>query len=187
MVTQTFPNKKHIETPNSDMICLHLGWNCLACEQRRSVKALETSVRRCLFHCFANSLATHGNVMKHGSIPLNNLQLAFLKFQWTGPGWRMVEAWSGYISCKSPMNLVFWCNMSLTQELQEIVGSPFAFAAIRADGAVVTWGTPNRGGDSSAVAVPMAALKGWDGIGMFFTCSGKTSGWWRAGLFVTST
>lgn len=110
-----------------------------------------------------------GNARKHGSIPLNNLQ----PFNEQGGGWWRHEA-------------VFWCNMSLTQQLQEIVGSPFAFAAIRADGAVVTWGTPNRGGDSSAVAVPMAALKWWDGIGMFLTCSGKTSGWWRAGLFVTS-
>ena len=42
----------------------------------------------------------------------------------------------------------------MSTRFQEIVGSPFAFAAIRADGHVVTWGTPSRGGDSRAVAVP---------------------------------
>ena len=98
-------------------------------------------------------------------MPLNHSQpLAFQQ----GGGWRH--------------GAVFWCKVGLPQ-LQEIVGSPFAFAAIRADGAVVTWGTPNRGGDSSAVAVPMAALGG-DGLDpMFFTCSGKTSGPLEGGAF----
>lgn len=49
----------------------------------------------------------------------------------------------------SPVIISSWPHV-----FEEIVGSPFAFAAIRADGHVVTWGTPNRGGDSRAVAEP---------------------------------
>jgi alpha-tubulin suppressor-like RCC1 family protein len=33
-----------------------------------------------------------------------------------------------------------------------VFSSAYAFAALRADGSVVTWGEPNYGGDSSSVA-----------------------------------
>jgi len=35
--------------------------------------------------------------------------------------------------------------------VQQICGTDFAFAAILADGSVVTWGNPSRGGDSTRV------------------------------------
>ena len=40
----------------------------------------------------------------------------------------------------------------------EIRGSGGAFAAILLDGSVITWGDPDRGGDSSAVQDQFATL-----------------------------
>ena len=37
------------------------------------------------------------------------------------------------------------------RNVQQVCGASHAFAAILADGAVVTWGIPNQGGDSSGV------------------------------------
>ncbi len=39
--------------------------------------------------------------------------------------------------------------------------NPYAFAAIKADGSVVTWGVSSAGGDSSAVAVKLTGAPGF--------------------------
>ena len=40
----------------------------------------------------------------------------------------------------------------LSSGVQTVVGSGFAFAAVKLDGSVVTWGDEERGGDSRGVA-----------------------------------
>ena len=43
-----------------------------------------------------------------------------------------------------------WKRKSLGSQVQEIFSTGFAFAALRRDATVVTWGDPFHGGDSSA-------------------------------------
>lgn len=49
--------------------------------------------------------------------------------------------------------LLFWCEeaASTHTQVQHIAASDTAFAALRSDGTVVTWGHPSQGGDSRQV------------------------------------
>ena len=44
----------------------------------------------------------------------------------------------------------------LSGGVQKVVGNYYAFAAVKADGSVVTWGDADSGGDSRAVAAQLS-------------------------------
>ena len=49
-------------------------------------------------------------------------------------------------------------NAVLGDDIKTIVGASYAFAALKEDGSVVTWGNDNYGGDSSAVQSDLKTL-----------------------------
>lgn len=53
---------------------------------------------------------------------------------------------------------VWICSLVLRKDVKQVYASSAAFAAILADGSLVTWGDPERGGDSSAVRDQMQWL-----------------------------
>lgn len=67
-----------------------------------------------------------------------------------------------------PMLDVLWClHQDQLVDIRDIAASDLAFAAVRADGRVVTWGHGRAGSDSLAVQAELKSLAGqWNMLGI---------------------
>ena len=74
------------------------------------------------------------------------------------------------------------------RNVQQVHGTGGAFAAILADGSVVTWGNPHDGGDSSAVQDQLRNVQQVHGTNLAFVAIladgsvvtwGDPAWWWR--------
>ena len=74
--------------------------------------------------------------------------------------------------CSDPLTYTF---LALSPVVS-ITSNSIAFAALRADGSVVTWGSSTSGGDSSSVANRLR-----HGVTKLFSVGGSNMGFWNFG------